>query len=81
VEPVDRLGAGRDQLVAAVGEQLQRHQSVIGGHREDPFGVQRRQSDRVRVCRVGLAPVAGGEHPDPGRQLGRHIHHGLPVGN
>jgi hypothetical protein len=33
----------------------------------------------VRVHRVGLAAVAGGEHPHPRRQLRRHIHHGLPV--
>ena len=33
------------------------------------------------VDRVGLAALAGGEHPHPRRQLRRHIHHRLAVGD
>ena len=34
-----------------------------------------RQRDRVGVAGVGLAVVAGVEEPDPGGELGRHVHH------
>ena len=37
--------------------------------------------DAVGVDRVGLAALAGGEHPRPGGQLRRHVHHGLAVGD
>ena len=37
--------------------------------------------DAVRVDRVGLAALAGGEHPHPRGQLRRHVHHGLAVGD
>jgi hypothetical protein len=33
------------------------------------------------VDRVGLAALAGGEHPRPSGKLGRDIDHGLAVGD
>jgi hypothetical protein len=33
----------------------------------------------MRIHRVALAAVAGGEHPDLRGQLGRHVEHHLPV--
>jgi hypothetical protein len=33
------------------------------------------------VGRVGLAALAGGEHPDLGGQLRWHVHHGFTVGD
>ena len=38
------------------------------------------QRDRVRVGGIGLAALPGGEHPGAGRQLGRHIHDLLTIG-
>jgi hypothetical protein len=35
----------------------------------------------VGVGGVGLAALAGGEHPRPGGQLRRHIHHDLAIGD
>jgi hypothetical protein len=37
--------------------------------------------DRDRVVRVALAAVADRQHPHPGGQLGRHIHHLFAVAN
>ncbi|WP_089298807.1 hypothetical protein [Actinoplanes regularis] len=37
--------------------------------------------DAVRVDRVGLAVLTGGEHPGPGRQLGGHVEDGFAVGD
>src|SRR5450432_396323 len=33
----------------------------------------------MRISRVGLASLTGGEHPDPRRQLRWHIHHQLTI--
>jgi hypothetical protein len=35
----------------------------------------------VRVDRVGLAALAGGEHPHPGRQFRWHVEHRFAVGD
>ena len=39
------------------------------------------QGDRVGVGVVGLAALPGGEDPYPRRQLRRHVHHGLALGD
>lgn len=65
MQPVDGLGACGDELVAAISEQLERDHRVVAVNLVQPVGAQRGQGDRVRVDRVGLAAVAGGEHPHP----------------
>jgi len=42
------------------------HPKSLGANRDD--------GDRVRIECVGLAVVAGVEEPDPGGELGRHVH-------
>jgi hypothetical protein len=39
------------------------------------------RGDAVGVDRVGLAALAGGEHPGPGRQFRRDVQDGLAVGD
>jgi hypothetical protein len=79
VQPVHRGGAHRAELVAAVHQQPQRDRQLIDLHRPQTRGAQRDHSDRVRVGGISLAALPGGEHPDPRRQLRRHVHHRLPV--
>ena len=79
VQPVHRLGPGPAQLVTAVGEHAHHQQIVIDIDPRQAGVAQRDHRHRVRIDRVGLAAVAGREHPHLGRQLRRHIDHGLAV--
>jgi hypothetical protein len=79
VQPVDGLGAGPAQLVAPVGEHAQHLQVRIEANLHQVRGAQRDHRHRMRVDRVGLAAVAGGEHPHLSRQLRRHVQHHLAV--
>ena len=79
VQPVDRLRPGAAQLVAAVGEHAHHHQVIIDLDLHQARAAQRDHRDRVRIDRIGLAAVAGGEHPDLRRQLRRHVEHRLTV--
>ena len=81
VQPVDHVGAGAAELVTAVDQQPQRDRGVVGDDLPQTFGAQGDHGDAVGIDRVGLAALAGGEHPRPGRQLRRHVHHGLAVGD
>jgi len=80
VQPVQRLRPGPGQLITPVGQQPQHRQALIMGQLPQPAGAQRRDGDGVRVGGVGLAAVAGVQDPDASGQLGRHIHHLLPLG-
>jgi hypothetical protein len=80
LQPVHGLHPQVGQLVAAVGEQPQRDQLLVEGELAQPRGTQRHHRHRMRVGGVGLAGVAGVEDPDPGSQLGRHVDHGLALG-
>nr|WP_204296755.1 hypothetical protein [Actinoplanes capillaceus] len=68
MQPRDDLGAGAAELVAAVNEQPQCHGGVVDG-------------DAVGIDRVGLAALAGGEHPGAGGQFRRDVKDGLAVGD
>jgi hypothetical protein len=67
------------QRPAPVSQDPQHHQLLVGDHRAQPRHAGGNQRDRVRIGGIGLAALAAGEHPRPGRQLGRHIHHTLAV--
>jgi hypothetical protein len=80
VNSVHALDAGPGQFRAPVHQQPQSLEVHVVGQHPQTLGAHRDHGDRVRVVRVGLAVVAGVEHPRPGRQLRRHIHHMLTVG-
>jgi hypothetical protein len=63
VEPVDRLGSGATEFVAAVDQHAHHHQLGIGADMNQVRSPQRDQRDGVGVDRVGLAAVTGREHP------------------
>jgi hypothetical protein len=65
---------------APVSQDPQHHHLLVGDHRAQPGHPGGDQRDRVRIGGVGLAALAGGKHPRPGRQLGRHVHDLLAVG-
>jgi hypothetical protein len=67
VQPVDRVGAGAAQDVAAIDKQPQCDRGVINRDLPQPLGPQRGHRDAVRVDRIGFAALAGGEHPRPRR--------------
>jgi hypothetical protein len=79
VQPVDGAGAGAGEFIAAVGQQPQRDQFTVDGDLGQTRSADGDDGDGVRVSGVGLTAVAGGEHPSAGRQLGRHVDHGLAV--
>jgi len=79
VQPVDRLGPCPPELVAAVGEHAQHDQVVVDLDAHQARRAQRDHRHRVRIHRVGLAAVAGGEHPHLHRQLRRHVAHRFAV--
>jgi hypothetical protein len=81
VDTAHRFGTGPAQLVAAVHQQPQRYGGVIGGHRAQSGAAQLGDGHAVGVDRVGLAALAGVEHPHPRRQLGRHIQDSFAVGD
>ena len=81
VDAADDLGAGPAQLVAAVDQQPQRDGGVVGHDLPQARAAQPGHGHAVGVDRVGLAALAGVEHPHPRRQLRRHVEHGLAVGD
>ena len=81
VQPTHGAGAGAGELVPAVGQQPQRHQLVVDDDLVQPRSADGDHGDGVGVGSVGLAAVSGGEHPRPRRQLRRHVHHLLAVGD
>jgi len=81
VQPVDGLGARGDQVLAALGQQVQHHRLVLDADLSQSSDALGGDRDRDRVVRVALAAVADRQHSDPGGQLGRHVHHLLAVGD
>lgn len=73
MQPVDGLRPGAAELVTAVSQHDQHHQLRIHSHLDEVRGAQRDHRHRVRIDRVGLAAVAGGEYPHLRGQLGRHV--------
>jgi hypothetical protein len=54
---------------------------LVVDDRPQPIHPHRDQRDRLRIVRVGLAALAGVEHPQAGRQLRRYVDHGLASGH
>ena len=79
VQAVDRLRAGHAQLITPVGQEPQRHRRIIGGNHPQARAVQPGQRHRMRTGRIGFPPLAGREHPGPGRQLRWHTGHRLAI--
>jgi hypothetical protein len=77
LEPVHGLDPQSGELLAAVAQHPQRLELTIGTQHTQGLGADRDDRDGVGIQRVGLAVVAGVEEPDPGRELGRHVHHVL----
>jgi len=78
VQPIDRLGADTAQLVAAIGEHAQRQQIVIDLHAQQAAVVQGSHRHRMRIDRIGLTAIAGGEDPHLRRQ--RRCHRRVRLG-
>jgi hypothetical protein len=70
VEPVDGLGPGGDQVLAALGQQVKHHRLVLHADLPQPDSVAGGDGHRDRVVAVALAAVANRQHPHPGSQLG-----------
>ena len=66
---------------AAVSQDPQHRQLLVIDDRAQAGHAGRGERDRMRVGGVGFAALTGGEHPGPGRQLGRDVHHMLTVGD
>ena len=79
VQPVDGLRPGPAELVTTVDEHPHHQQVRIDLDLHQIRGAQRNHRDRMGIHRVGLAAVAGGEHPHLRRQLRRHVKHRLTV--
>ena len=80
VQLADLAGVLLPDRAAPVHQQLQHLELLIGDHRTQPRHAGSDQSDRVGIGRIGLAALPGREHPRPSRQLGRHVHDVLAVG-
>ena len=80
MQSVDALGPGPTQLGPPVHQQSQRIELRVVGQHPKRRGAHRDHGDGVCVMGVGLAVVPSVEQPRPRRQLRRHIHHVLTVG-
>jgi hypothetical protein len=81
VDAVEQVGPGVSEAVAPVDQQPQGDRCIIGCNRAQTLGAQRRHRHAVRVDRVALAALTGGEHSRPGGQLRWHVDHGFAVGD
>ena len=74
LEPVHGLDPEPGELLAAIAQHPQRFELTIGTQHPQGLGADRDDRDGVGVAGIGLAVVAGVEEPDPGGELGRHVH-------
>jgi hypothetical protein len=81
VQPVRGSGSGAGELVAAISQQPQGDQLAVDPDFSQLLGADGNHGDGVGVGGVGLAAVAGGEHPCSRREFRRHIQHALAVGD
>ena len=81
VEPVDGLGAGGDQVLAALGQQVQYHCLILHADQAQLRDAAGGDRHRDRVVRIALAAMADRQHPHPSGQFGRHIQDLLAIAN
>jgi hypothetical protein len=79
MQPVDRLGAGAYDVVTVLEQGTRRDDGFLDRRAAQSGGAQRGDADRDRVGVVVLAAVPSGQHPNPGGQLGGHVHRLNPV--
>jgi hypothetical protein len=70
----DHPGVVLAQRVSTVNQNPQHRQLLIVDHRPQPTHPGAEHRDGVRVGHIGLAALAGDQHPGPCRQLRRHVH-------
>jgi hypothetical protein len=75
VQPVDRLGAGLDQVLAVLDDRAQRGHRGIHPGCAQPLRGQCGHPNRGGVGGIALAAMSGGEQSYPRRQLRRDIHY------
>ncbi|WUV43188.1 hypothetical protein OG563_28635 [Nocardia vinacea] len=73
VDPIEGFSAGPAEFVPALDQQTERDQLRVHLHAAKIRRSQRGHRDRMRVYRIGLAAVTGGEHPHLRRHLRRYV--------
>ncbi len=81
VEPAHRLGAQAGELEVAFRQHPQHLGPVLPSYRRQVRRPQRGDRHRPGVVGIRLVRLAGPQHPHPGRQHRRHIHHRLASGD
>jgi hypothetical protein len=76
----DHPGVIFAQRPAAVGQDPQHRQLLIIGDPAQARHPGSGQRDRMRAGRICFTALPGGEYPGAGRQLRRHVHHVLTIG-
>jgi hypothetical protein len=66
VQSVDGLGAGGDQVLAALGQQVQHYRLILHPDLPQLWGAAGGDRDRDRVVSIAVAAVADRQHPHPG---------------
>ena len=74
LEPVDGLDPATGERFATIGEHPQHLELPVDLQDPQGRGADPDDCDGVHVQCVGLAVVTGVEEPDPGGELGRHVH-------
>ena len=77
MQPTDRPGPSRDELVMTTRQQPQDLPVILERDRPQVPVPQRDDRSRTGVVRVGLVLAARVQQPRPRRQRGRHIDNGL----
>jgi hypothetical protein len=74
MQPTDRPGPLRDQLMVTFGQQAQHRGVVFDLHDPQPRMTQRHDRRRASIVAVGLVAALSVKDPNPSREPGRHIH-------
>ena len=77
VEATDGPSAVRDQVVVTFREQAQQRRVILEANGPQFRVPQRNNRSRPSVVRVGLVAPCVVEKPNPCRQCGWHVEHGL----